>query len=171
MKINATLITLVFALLSLTLTGCVTRGRQYKATYEDPSGKAVYDQKTVRGQPVTNVTVKSKIPGAAMGQAGVYGYGPYGYGLGPMGYDPGGLSGNPHTDTPSQDAIRCVRMVSGEYKGQIFCPTVQGVVPLVRQSSEPGEKAQDPDHRQLVENTARLQEIQECLKKGTCVAE
>ena len=140
----------------VTLSGCMAHGGGRSVLVETPD--ETYSEETSvdsRGQPTQVIThkVHPQTPGSYSG--------------GLMGMDYyGGYSGDSHTDTPSNDVVRCVRMVTGQYAGQTFCPSAQGVVPLVRSSSEPGEVAQDPYKRQTINNAAAIQELQDCVNSG-----
>jgi len=153
--------------LALFIGACTTQGRIHDAEYADPSGTVTIKREEVRGMPSTKIRVKSKYPGAAVGQAGVpgYGYGSYG--------DPyGGYSGSAHTDVPDGRSVTCVVMKTGPYAGQRFCPSQSGgPVPMVRNSVESGEGGQNPYHQQVPINAAEIQRNRDainCLQKKTC---
>ncbi len=151
-------ITFCILCLVVSLSGCGSAGGSRSVRVESPD--ETYEetlQYDSRGQPTQTVTHKiHPQTGAAYGSySGVVGYG--GIGMG---------TGSAHTDVPSDDTIRCVRMTSGPHAGQIFCPRQQGVVPFVRSSVEPGEAAEDPYKRQTVNNAAAIEAIIDCLKSG-----
>lgn len=151
---------LMFVALILTLaflSGCGAGGsRSVRVESPDETYEETlqYDS---QGQPTQTITHKiHPQTGAAYGSySGVVGYG--GIGMG---------TGSAHTDVPSDDTIRCVRMTSGPYAGQLFCPRQQGVVPFVRSSVEPGEATEDPYKQQTVNNAAAIQAIIDCLNSG-----
>jgi len=138
-------------------SGCMAHGGSKSVLVETPN-ETYSEELSVdsRGQP-THVITHKVHPQTGAYPGSVVGVDYY-----------GGYSGDSHTDVPSQDSVRCVRMVSGQYAGQTFCPSAQGVVPLVRSSSEPGEVAQDPYKQQVINNAATIQDLVDCQNKGNC---
>jgi hypothetical protein len=149
------------------VNGCATGGARHHAEYVDPSGKAEYDYKTVRGQPVTEVKVKSNVHGAAMSQAGVSMH-PMGRHYGPL---VGPYASYDDTATPWPLELKCVEVVSGKDVGTIICPRIHGVVPMVEQSTPVHNDDNgycDATCQQAAYNAAALQQLQECIANNTC---